>query len=59
MMTDREVWHKAMGIIATYGALEAGPAIGAIVNSLDAEPRLSEWLRIAAAVDQIARATAQ
>jgi hypothetical protein len=59
MMTDREVWLKAMAIVDTYGAREAGPAIRAIVTSLDDEPEWSDWLRVAAAVDEIAEATAQ
>lgn len=40
-------------------AVKAGPAIRAIVTSLDEEPEWSEWLRVAAAVDEIADATAQ
>ncbi len=59
MMTDREVWLKAMALVETYGTREAGPAIRAIVTSLDEEPEWSEWLRVAAAVDEIAEATAQ
>ena len=59
MMTDREVWLKAMAIVETYGAREAGPAIRAIVISLDEEPEWSEWLRVAGAVDEISETTAQ
>jgi len=48
-----------MAIVETYGAQKAGPAIRAIVISLDEEPEWSEWLRVAAAVDDIAEATAR
>lgn len=58
-MPDREVWLKAVVIVEAYGTLEAAPAIRAIVSSLDEEPEWSEWLRVAAAVDEIAKATAQ
>jgi len=59
MITDREVWLKAMAIVETDGTREAGSAIRAIVNSLDEEPKWSEWLQVAAAVDEIAEATVQ
>ena len=48
-----------MAIVETYGTREAGSAIRDIVNSLDEEPKWSEWLQVAAAVDEIAEATVQ
>lgn len=59
MMTDREIWLKAMAIVETYGMLEARAAMGAMLTSLDEEPEWNEWLRVAAAVDAIQGTAAQ
>lgn len=62
MMTDREVWLKAMEIVECHGTLDGESAVATIMDILDNERQSkewNEWLRVAAAVDVIAGATAQ
>lgn len=62
MMTERETWLKAMAIVEEHGTLEAGAAMGTLMDILDDESECSEWaelIRVAAAVDAIAEAPAQ
>jgi hypothetical protein len=53
MMTDREVWLKAMAIVEVHGTMEAAPIVDTILDVLGDEPRKNDWARVAAAVDVI------
>ena len=59
MISEREVWLKAMAIAGTKGKPAAMAAMATMVNSLGEEPEWREWLRVAAAVDAITDATVQ
>ncbi len=53
MMTDREVWLKAMAIVEAHGTMEAAPIVDTILDVLGDTPQENDWARVAAAVDAI------
>ena len=53
MMTDREVWLKAMAIVEVHGTMEAAPIVDTILDVLGDTPQENDWARVAAAVDAI------
>jgi hypothetical protein len=59
MMTDREVWLKAMAIIERHGAIESAPLVDPLRTVLGEEPYRSNWARVAEAVDIITDGTRQ
>jgi hypothetical protein len=59
MMTDREVWLKAMAIVEVHGTMEAAPIVDTILDVLGDEPHKNDWARVAAAVDVILEGQAQ
>jgi len=59
MMTDREVWLKAMDIVEKHGTVESASLVETLRTVLGEEPERSDWARIAEAVDIIAESTRQ
>jgi hypothetical protein len=59
MMTDREVWLKAMDIVERHGTVESASLVETLRTVLGEEPERSDWARIAEAVDIIAESTRQ
>jgi len=53
MMTDREVWLKAMAIVEMHDTVEAAPIVDTILDVLGDKPHENDWARVAAAVDVI------
>ncbi len=53
MMTDREVWLKAMAMVEMHGTVEAAPIVDTILDVLGDKPHENDWARVAAAVDVI------
>lgn len=59
MMTDREVWLKAMAIVERHGTIESAPLVDTLRTVLGEEPHRSDWARVAEAVDIITYGTQQ
>jgi len=59
MMTDREVWLKAMDIVERHGTVESASLVETLRTVLGEEPERSDWARIAEAVDIIAESPRQ
>ena len=59
MMSDREVWLKAMEIVEKHGTVESASLIETLRTVLGEEPDRGDWGRIAEAVDIIAESTRQ
>ena len=59
MMTDREVWLKAMAIVEMHDTVEAAPIVDTILDVLGDKPHENDWARVAAAVDVILEGQAQ
>jgi hypothetical protein len=53
MMTDREVWLKAMAIVQTHGTMASAPVMDTLLDVLGDDPHWADWARVAAAVDAI------
>jgi len=53
MMSDREVWLKAWDVVRTHGAMESAPVVATLLELMGDDPHISEWTRVAAAVDAI------
>jgi len=53
MMTDRDVWLKAMAVFQAHGTMEAAPVMNTLVQVLGDDPHRDDWARVAAAVDII------
>jgi len=53
MMSDREVWLKAMAIVQTHGTIESAPVMNTLLDVLGDDPHWADWARVAAAVDAI------
>ncbi len=53
MMTDRDVWLKAMAVVQAHGTMEAAPVMDTLVQVLGDDPHRDDWARVAAAVDII------
>ena len=53
MMTDRDVWLKAMAVVQAHGTMEAAPVMDTLVQVLGDDPHRDDWARVAAAVDVI------
>jgi len=53
MMSEREVWLKAMAIVEAHGTMEAAPIVDTILDVLGDTPQENDWARVAAAVDAI------
>ena len=58
MMTDREVWVRAVAILAEYGETTADYIVERLSTVLDDDVAVQEWRRVAAALDQINEAAA-
>jgi len=59
MMTDREVWLKAMAIVKTHGTMQAAPVMDTLLDVLGDDPHWADWARVAAAVDVILESQVQ
>lgn len=57
MMSDREVWLKAMGIVERHGTIGSASLVETLRTVLGEEPDRSNWARVAEAVDIIAEGT--
>jgi hypothetical protein len=53
MMSDRDVWLKAMAVVQAHGTMEAAPVMDTLVQVLGDDPHRDDWARVAAAVDII------
>jgi len=53
MMSDRDVWLKAMAVVQAHGTMEAAPVMDTLVQVLGDDPHRDDWARVAAAVDVI------
>lgn len=53
MMSDRDVWLKAMAVVQAHGTMEAAPVMDTLVHVLGDDPHRDDWARVAAAVDVI------
>ena len=53
MMSEREVWLKAMAIVKTHGTIGAAPMMETLLDVLGDDPHWADWARVAAAVDAI------
>ncbi len=53
MMSDQEVWFKAMAIVEARGAIEGPQIVDTIIDVVGGTPYNYDWMRIAAAVDAI------
>ena len=53
MMSDRDVWLKAMAVVRAHGTMEAAPVMDPLVQVLGDDPHRDDWARVAAAVDII------
>jgi hypothetical protein len=53
MMSDRDVWLKAMAVVQAHGTMEPAPVMDTLVQVLGDDPHRDDWARVAAAVDII------
>ncbi len=53
MMSEREVWLKAMAVVDAHGTMEAAPVMTTLLEVLGDDPHRDDWARVAAAVDAI------
>ena len=53
MMSEREVWLKAMAIVEAHGTMESAPIVDTILDVLGDKLHENDWARVAAAVDAI------
>jgi len=53
MMSDREVWLKAMAVVEAHGVTEAAPVMDTLLEILGDDCQDGDWMRVAAAVDDI------
>jgi len=53
MMSDREVWLKAMAIVEARGAIEGAQIVDIILDVVGGTPYDYDWMRVAASVDAI------
>lgn len=53
MMSDREVWLKAMAIVDVRSKIDAPNIVDIILNVVGNTADQSDWARVAAAVDAI------
>lgn len=53
MMSEREVWLKAMAIVEARGNLQASQIVDTILDVVGDTPHEHDWARVAAAVDVI------
>jgi len=59
MMSDGEVWLKAMDIVERHGTIGSASLVETLRTVLGEEPDRSNWTRIAEAVDIIAESPRQ
>jgi hypothetical protein len=59
MMSDRDVWLKAMAVVQAHGTMEAAPVMDTLVQVLGDDPHRDDWARVAAAVDIITESQLQ
>jgi hypothetical protein len=59
MMSEREVWLKAMAVVRTHGTTGSGPVMNTMLDLLGDDPHWADWARVAAAVDAINEAQRQ
>jgi len=59
MMSERDVWHKAMTVVRTHGTMGSAPVMDTLLDVLGDDPHWADWKRVAEAVDAINEAQRQ
>lgn len=59
MMSDRDVWLKAMAIVRTHGTMDSAPVMKTLLDVLGDDSHQADWARVAVAVDAINEAQQQ